>query len=86
LVGVFLETSADRLEAELAFSTRQEDRIRAHEQHWRNRLLAERVIETRFIARLESDPQLMQVRHARLDAQIGWEEAKAGKGESPSPK
>jgi hypothetical protein len=78
-VDVLLETSADRLEAELALSSRQADRIRAHEQHWRNRLLAEVVIKTRFDAHKAHEAELMEVRHARLDAQIGWEEAKAWK-------
>jgi hypothetical protein len=80
------ETSAHRLEAELALSSRQEDQIRAREQQWRHTLLAERVIEKRFRDRRANEAELMRLRYARLDAQVALEEAKAGKRESPLPK
>jgi hypothetical protein len=85
-VDVLVETSTDRLEAELALSSRQEDQIRAREQQWRHSLLAERVLERRFRDGRANEAELMQLRYARLDAQVALEEAKAEKRESPSPK
>jgi hypothetical protein len=80
-VDHLFESSDNMLEAELALYSRKVDRVRAHEQHWRRNLLAERVLEVRFNARVARSVEVMQARHSRLDAQLALEEAKAGKSE-----
>jgi hypothetical protein len=80
-IDILLENSANLLEAELARYSRKADRVAAHERHWRRNLLVERVLEVRLGSGHANLGEVMQARHARLDAQIGLEEAKASKSE-----
>src|SRR5262249_52951242 len=75
-IDMILQASSWRVEAALALSMLPADRIRALDQHWRRTLLIERLLEQRYSSSRVSYPALMEVRWARLDAQVALEQAK----------
>jgi hypothetical protein len=83
-LDILLQAARQVLEAELALCDRPVDRAAAWERYWTRAKIFELVNEERWKRGRLSLADYMQSRYIRLDAEIGWAEARAQPGVPPA--
>lgn len=78
---VLLDTSRRRLDAELAVLDNPAERAAPWERYWTRSQSTELINEARFQAGRVPIADMMQSRYVRLDAEIGWADARAAQEE-----
>jgi hypothetical protein len=77
MLDLLLDTSRRWLDAELAVLENPAERAAAWERYWTRSQSTELINEARFVAGRVPIADMMQTRYVRLDAEIGWAEARA---------
>jgi hypothetical protein len=84
-LDILLQAARHVLDAELALSDKPVDRAAAWERYWTRAKVFELVNEMKYRSGRLSLADRMQTRYARLDAEIGWAEARAGQEKAGIP-